>query len=386
MTETNTLIIGGSFSGLACAACLGKNKVNYLLIEKADQIGNPWRNHYERLHLHTHKALSHLPHLPFPSKTDKYPSRQEVVQYLDDYCWEMGIFPKLNTEAQRIYKEGERWLVITNKEPIVCENLILASGPFGKPRKGNWKGEEQFQGPILHSSQYKSGRDFRGKRMLVVGFGNSACEIALDLHEQGAFPSLSVRSAVNVLPRDILGIPVLQIGVWMSSIPPKLADKLNAPLIKFLTGDIEKLGLKKLPYGPLEQITTHQQVPLLDLGTLKLIRDGNCPVFGEISHLEPHQVVFKDGKTLDADGIIAAIGYEKNYGQHLMDLTKERIQDLSLPIQKQQFAGKDGLYFCGYYISPTGQIREIASDAQWIAQQILKDQKKKNQVALAKTQ
>src|SRR4029079_8537650 len=95
-----------------------------------------------------------------------------------------------------------------------------------------FKGMETFPGKILHSYGYKTGRDFKGQNVLVVGFGNSACEIAIDLYEQGAVPSMSVRSPVNVIPRDIMGIPILRLSLPMSLLPPGLADKIIAPLMR----------------------------------------------------------------------------------------------------------------------------------------------------------
>ena len=97
-------------------------------------------------------------------------------------------------------------------------------------------------GKIVHSFQYKSGEDFKGQKVLVIGFGNSACEIAIDLYEQGAIPSMAVRSPVNIIPRDILGIPILEISLLMSRLPPRMADKLNAPLLRLMFGDITNLG------------------------------------------------------------------------------------------------------------------------------------------------
>ena len=215
--------------------------------------------------------------------------------------------------------------------------------------------------------------EFKNQKVLVVGFGNSACEIAINLYEQGASPALSVRSAVNVLPRDIFGIPVLQLGLLMSNLPPRMADKMNAPLIRLLTGDIRKLGLRKLPYGPMEQMQKDQSVPLLDIGTLKLIREGHCVVYDDIDRIENKTVFFKDGRKDEFDAIVAAIGYDKGYAQDLLQVDKCRFEDLCVSVDKQKYFGKDGLYFCGFYVSPTGQIREIGLDAQKIAKNISKN-------------
>ena len=181
---------------------------------------------------------------------------------------------------------------------------------------------------------------------------------------------MSVRSAVNVLPRDILGIPILQLGLMMSALPPRIADKLNAPLISLIVGDITKLGLRKLPYGPFEQMQKDQSVPLSDIGTLKLIREGHCAVYDDIDHIENKTVFFKSGREENFDAIVAAIGYHKGFEQDILHVDKSRFEDLNVKVDKQKYFGKDGLYFCGFYVSPTGQIREIGLDAQKIAKSI----------------
>ena len=368
--ETNTLIVGASVSGLASAGCLGKEGIDYIIIEKHGAVVTPWRNHYERLHLHTNKKLSHLPYKKFPSENPRYPTRLQVVEYMDDYQEEFDINPFFNTEAKSIYREGDHWITETNAGKFRSKNLIMATGAYGLPRNIEFKGMESFPGKILHSSRYKTGKDFKDQKVLVVGFGNSACEIAIDLYEQGAFPSLSVRSAVNVLPRDVFGIPVLQLALLMNVFPPRLADKMNAPLIDLITGDITKLGLRKLPYGPMEQIKKDQSVPLLDIGTLKLIREKHCTVYDDIVLIQNKTVHFKNGRKEDFDAIVAAIGYSKGYEQDLLKTDKTRFDDLNVKAGKQKYFGKDGLYFCGFYISPTGQFREIGMDAKKIAKSI----------------
>jgi cation diffusion facilitator CzcD-associated flavoprotein CzcO len=370
--ETNTLIIGASVAGLASAACLGVENIDYIIVEKHAEVVTPWRNHYERLHLHTNKNLSHLPYKKFNPAIPLYPSRMQVVEYMDSYQREFDIKPQFNTEAKSIVREGEYWITETSNGKIKSKNLIMATGAYGLPRRIDFKGMETFPGKIIHSSQFKNALEFKGKKVLVIGFGNSACEIAINLHEQGASPALAVRSAVNVLPRDIFGIPVLQLGLLMSNFPPRFADKMNAPLIRFLTGDIQKLGLRKLPYGPLEQMQKDQSVPLLDIGTLKLIREGHCAVYDDIERIEGKTVIFKSGRKAEFDAIVAAIGFNKGYEQNLLQVERERFEDLSVGTSKQKYFGKDGLYFCGFYVSPTGQIREIGIDAKKIAKSIVK--------------
>jgi indole-3-pyruvate monooxygenase len=372
--KTNTLIVGASVSGLASAACLQKQNIDYLIIEKTNSIGTPWRNHYHRLHLHTNKRISNLPYKKFDSPIPRYPSRQQVVDYLEDYQRELGIDPIFNTEAKGIKKDAVDWVTETNNETFHSRYVIIATGAFTKPKPVYFKGIETFPGKILHSYEYKTGSDFKGQKVLVVGFGNSACEIAIDLYEQGAQPSMSVRSPVNVIPRDVFGIPILELSLLMSNLPPGFADAVNAPLLRLLVGNITKLGLKRLPYGPLEQIRKNASIPLLDIGTIKLIREGHVSVHDDIDHIEDRTIYFIDGKKHQFDAIVAGIGYYRDY-EEFIEVDPSRFEDLKQPVHKQKYFGKDGLYFCGFWISPTGQIREIGLDARTIAKDIARKEK-----------
>jgi len=172
-----------------------------------------------------------------------------------------------------------------------------------------------------------------------------------------------------MIPRDILGIPVLRLSMLLSRLPPRLADSINALLLRILFGDITKLGLKKMPYGVFEQIQKDRQIPLLDIGTVKHIRKRHISVCDNIDYVEGNTVHFTNGKKEDFDAIIAAIGYEPDFAE-FMHLDNERGEDLKMRIDRQKYFGKDGLYSCGFWIGPTGVIREISLDAQRIAKDI----------------
>jgi indole-3-pyruvate monooxygenase len=141
-----------------------------------------------------------------------------------------------------------------------------------------------------------------------------------------------------------------------------------------LIGDITKLGLKKLPYGPLEQVHRDGRIPLLDIGTIKHIREGHIKIFDNIDFINGETVYFTDGKRQDYDAIVACIGYNRDNAK-IIDVDSNRFEDLKVCINKQKFFGKDGLYFCGFWVTPTGQIREIALDALKIAKDIANKEK-----------
>src|SRR6185437_475835 len=229
-TSTHTLIIGASVAGLATAAALGRRQIPYCILERHGEIAAPWRSHYHRLHLHTPKSISHLPFKEFGKNIPRYPSRQQVVDYLDEYRGAFGIEPLFDTEARKIRWEGGQWITETDKGIFRSVHLVIATGVYDKPRSIDCTGIDTFPGPVLHSGDYVTGKTFSGRKVLVIGFGNSACEIAIDLYEQGAIPSLSVRSPVNVVPRDVFGIPILRLSYFLDALPPRIADRLSAPL------------------------------------------------------------------------------------------------------------------------------------------------------------
>ena len=367
---TNTLIIGASAAGLACAARLKRYQVPFEIIEQHDHVGHAWRHHYDRLHLHTHKSSSSLPYLKFPREVPQYPARAQVITYLETYCEQLGITPRYNTVAEKVNHSNQGWTTKTNTAHITSENLIICTGNTNVPKKVDKPGMETFPGRVIHSSEYTNGEPFKDQKVLVVGFGNSACEIAICLHEHGASPAMSVRSPVNVIPRDIMGIPVLKLGILLSKLPPALADQLNRPLMNLLVGDIEKYGLKKLPYGPMEQIAKDHSIPLLDIGTMDLIKRGLVRIYGDISSIR-EDIVYFESDQQPFDAIIMATGYRTGL-EDLMTLSSERLADIQMKLENRKFFGGDNLYFCGFFVAPTGMLREINIESGYIAKHISK--------------
>jgi indole-3-pyruvate monooxygenase len=155
----------------------------------------------------------------------------------------------------------------------------------------------------------------------------------------------------------------------LSHLPPRLADRISAPLIRGSIGDVRRLGLERMPYGAITQIVRDGKAPVLDIGVVRLIRAGKVQVFGGVDRIAGSTVYFADGRREDFDAIVAGIGYERNYSE-IVKVEGRRFDDLRVAVDKQRYFGEDGLYFCGYRVSPTGQIREIGRDARKIAADI----------------
>jgi indole-3-pyruvate monooxygenase len=365
--QVETLIIGASAAGLATAAALQTAGRPFEILEGSDAVGVAWRGHYDRLHLHTPKSASALPGLPMPRDWPRYPAREQVIEYLERYRAHHRLEPHFEQPVSRLEREDGGWLAITPDKEWRAQNVVVATGANRQPVRPQWPGQESFQGDVLHSSQYRNGTGWRGRPVLVVGFGNSACEQAIDLVESGAIAHQSVRSPVNVVPRDVMGlVPVLQLGIVMQHLPPAVADALAWPMIRTTVGDVRKVGLRKLPYGPNTQIARDHHIPLLDIGTMKHIRAGRIVVHPGIERFTADGVVFTDGTALAVDAVVLGTGYRPGLADFLVD-ADQVCDEQGLPRVSGRATALPGLYFCGQYIAPAGMLREIGIEARRIA-------------------
>lgn len=365
--STGTLVIGASAAGLATAACLQEAGGSFEILERGDTVGQAWRGHYDRLHLHTPKSSSALPGLRMPSEWPRYPSRDQVVDYLERYAAHHRLQPRYGQEVTRLERIDDEWVATATDGQWRAPDVVIATGANSRPVRPTWPGLDSYRGQVMHSSEFRNGDPWKGRPVLIVGFGNSACEQAMDLLERGARPHLSVRSAVNVIPRDAYGlVPVLQLGILMRRLPLPVADALAWPMIRTTVGDIRKLGLRKLPYGPITQIAREHHVPVLDIGVVELIREGRIGVHGNIQRFTEDSVVFSGGEALPVDAVVLATGYRPALEEFLVGW-QQVCDDKGLPLVSGRPTALPGLYFCGQYVSPAGMLREIGIEARRIA-------------------
>ena len=362
--QTETLVIGAGPAGLAAGACLTRVGAPFVIVEQAMAVGSSWRGHYDRIHLHTDRVNSALPLLAFPPGTARYPSRHEVITYLERYAQHFQLTPRFQEQVGNVRSEGGEWITTTTVGIYRSRNVIVASGFNAVPHMPRWAGQESFRGRILHSSEYRNGEPFGGQSVLVVGLGNSAGEIAIDLHEHGARVAMAVRGPVNIVPRDILGISILTVAIGVSHLPARLADAMVAPLLRMTVGDITKLGFRKAADGPITQIRRSSKVPLVDVGTVRLVRERHIELLRGIRSLSDNTVTFDDGSSYHFDAIVAATGFRPGVERFL-----ESGSD-SLNSERSHATRAKNLYFCGFSVTPTGMFREIGIEARRIAQRI----------------
>src|SRR5580698_3646792 len=341
--------------------------LNAAVLDKADTVGSAWRRHYDRLHLHTDRRHSGLPRMAMPASYPAYPSRAQMVDYLESYAARFGIRPTLNTAVSRIGRDGAQWRAETTQGPFSAPVVVIATGMADTPHRPAWPGSDSYRGLLIHSSEYRNPQSVAAKRALVVGFGNSGGEIALDLANAGVDTTLAVRGPVQILPRDLLGFPILSWAILQQPLPARLVDTLNAPVLRLAVGSIEKLGLQRAAKGPRQMIEEDGRVPLIDIGTLAKIRDGSIRVRGGIDRFTPDGVVFADGREEKFDAVVLATGFRSDLRGLIPDVDGV-LDEHGTPRVTGQATTAPGLYFCGHIVSPTGQLREIGIEALRIAE------------------
>jgi len=290
-------VIGAGPAGLATAAKLLNARVPFVVLEKEAVAGYAWRTRYPRLHLHTVGPSSQLPGWPFPEHFPTYVSASDLAAYYDGYARTI-LAPHVlyNATVTAAAQTGEGWVLqvahrsangAIKRHRFVAAALVVATGQEGTPVLPAIKGLRSFRGKAMHSAAWRGGAEHAGKTSLVVGFGNSGAEIALDLWEQGAANvTVTVRSPINVMPRWLVAIYPHGLGLVRSLLyferflaPAWLSDILGSYVIyPLLYSDLPALGLPLSSGGVKSDLLRHHRAPLLDIGTIDLIRRGEIRV------------------------------------------------------------------------------------------------------------
>ncbi|AUX26456.1 hypothetical protein SOCEGT47_070250 [Sorangium cellulosum] len=372
MEESHVLVIGAGPSGLAVGACLREQGIPFLLLEQSDAVGAAWRRHYDRLHLHTVKRLSALPGQPWPKYAPPYPSRRQMIEYLQRYAERFRLEPRFGAEVVRAHREGSRWVTRTRAGEFKGHALVVATGYNRVPNVPAWPGQERFGGPVLHSSAYRSGAAFRGQRVLVVGAGNSGSEIAMDLWEHGAEATLSARSGIHVIPRDPFKLPAqLNALALYGGLPLSVADRLATAVLSRAVGDLSRLGIRPPAVGPGFRAVKEGRIPLIDNGTIALIRQGKIRVVPGPRAFTETGVVFTDERELPFDAVVLATGYRAGLDDFLEDAARYT-DERGYPRWHGAPAPAPGLFFVGFRNPITGQLRDIAVEAPRVARHLRK--------------
>jgi cation diffusion facilitator CzcD-associated flavoprotein CzcO len=307
-TVNKQLIIGAGFVGLGIAQALKAAKIPYDQVDASDDIGGNWYHGvYETAHIISSKKVTQFSHFPMPAHYPDFPSAQQMLDYLHTFADHFQLRPniELNRKVVDVRPvENNLWQVtFANEEQRVYKGIILCNGHHWCKHFPELQGE--FSGKIIHSKDYKSPEQLRNQRVLVIGGGNSACDIAAEAARVGAKSVLSLRESVWFLPKTFAGKPVVDlVRGWM----PEWFQRLIAyGIIRLTFGKHEDYGMSKPNYRIFEKHPTlNSEVPYY-------IKHGRIAVKPQIQQLAGDTVQFTDGSEEAFDLIVCATGFYVAY-------------------------------------------------------------------------
>ena len=360
----DVLVIGAGPAGLATSAALTRAGVGHRVLERGDQVGHTWAHLYDSLVLHTAKRLSALPGLPFPSSTPRFPTRRDLLDYLRRYADTFRLPIDTRTDVVSVRRDGGGWVVRTAAgADLHAGAVVVATGIVANPYEPAIPHRDEFRGRLLHSVDYHRPDSFTGRRVLVVGAGNSAGEIAVELAREGAQVTLAVRTGAIVVPREVAGIPIQYFGVALGALP-RSAQRLATSAM----GQVSTLlhGRAILPAPPR---SVCPRVPLIGLHLADALRARTILLKGGIAAFTESGVQFDDMSEAAFDAVILATGYRAAVGL-LGPLI--HVDPCGFARRRDRVASDDqqDLYFVGHNYGIQGALYNIARDARIVARHL----------------
>lgn len=396
MTHVEVVVVGAGPGGLAVAAALKDAGVSALVIDRAPHVGSSWRGHYDRLRLHTPRRWSGLPGFPIPSGFGRWVARDDVVHYLEAYAAHHRLELRLGSRVTRVtrltrvvptdraeiadHPEGTeatgvtgaaRWVVhLEDDSTIAAGHVVVATGYNHTPVTPDWPGLDGFTGEVVLARDYRNGRPYAGRDVLVVGTGNTGTEIATDLAEHGALRVwLAVRTPPHILPRTRMGVPAQATGILVRRLPPRLVDRAAHLLAAVQEPDLTAYGMPR-PGPDLYSRVLAGRVPVQDVGIVDAIRARRVEPVAAVASCDGPDVVLADGRRLRPDAVVVATGYRAGLEPLVGHLGVLDGRGLPLVHGAHEPAGAAGLWFTGFTNPISGMLRELRIDAERIAAQI----------------
>lgn len=371
-SDPAVVILGGGHNGLSVAARLAALDVPTLVIERMPRIGDTWRRRYASLALHSVMHVDHLPYMPFPPTWTAHTPKDKWADFLESYAQllDLNVWTGTTFKDASYDEDAQSWTIHVEREDGSVRELhprhfVIAAGLNGPPKIPEVKGLDTFTGEWAHSGEYQRAGDWAGKRVLVVGCGVSAHEMAHDLYEHGADVTMMQRGATYVITYETFNkywfglytedqqLPIELADMVAYALPNLSADPVYRQLVELAKEDDKELldALQargfKLEWGPdgTGIIGSHmagRDSYQIDIGASALVADGRVKLKSgvELAEVQGSTAIFTDGSTLDdVDLILFATGYHQ-----LWDHIKPALGGAADKIDKVYGRAEDGEY------------------------------------------
>ena len=315
MSERRYAVIGAGPSGLSAARALQKAGIQFDGYEASRGVGglwdidNPRSTMYESAHLISSRTTTEFREFPMDSTAD-YPSHRTLVQYFRDFADHFGLTEKFRfqTRVTAVDKTDAGWMVRAigpdGESEQAYDGVILANGTLAEPNIPTFRGD--FTGEIMHTSAYKSASQLDGKRVLIIGAGNSGCDIAVDAVHHAASVDMSVRRGYYFVPRYLFGKPSDTLNQG-KPLPARLKQIVDKRVLQAFTGDPVRFGFPKPDYR------LYESHPIVNTLILNHLGQGDLQIRPDIDRFDGQTVHFRDGTSGEYDLVLLATGYTLDY-------------------------------------------------------------------------
>ena len=315
-------VIGAGPHGLSALKALLQNGLDADGFEREQDVGGNWNfgatnsRVYRSTHLISSKPFTQFPDFPMPDRYPDYPGHADIKQYFSAYARHFGLLERIRfgTEVVRVEPVGDgadTWRVTVRdvesgvEDSAVYAGVVIANGHNWNPKMPHYPGQEAFTGEILHSADYKDADVLRGRRVLVVGAGNTGCDVAVESAQNAARTWHSTRRGYYYNPKYVMGRPSDQTADLLLALKLPLAIRrmMFGASLRIAVGDFTRFGLKKPDHAFFE---TH---PIVNQQLVYYVGHGDITPVDDIDHFEPEGVVFTDGRRADVDVVVFCTGY-----------------------------------------------------------------------------
>src|SRR5690554_2363862 len=309
-------IIGAGPMGLASARNLQKLGIPFIGFEQHSDVGglwdidNPHSTMYESAHLISSKRMTEFAEFPMDDSVAPYPHHSEMRRYFHDYAshFQLRRHYEFNTRVIELTPDGDGWMLLSERDGVQqrrrFDGVLIANGTLHKPNIPGLPG--QFSGELMHSADYRSPEVFKGKRVLLVGCGNSGADIAVDAVHHAASVDISLRRGYYFLPKFVRGRPIDTLG-GKRRLPRPLKQRVDAAMIRMILGKPSDYGLPDPDYR------MYESHPVVNSLILHHLGHGDITPRRDIAAIDGHTVTFTDGERGDYDVLLLATGYKLNY-------------------------------------------------------------------------
>ncbi|WP_206795395.1 NAD(P)/FAD-dependent oxidoreductase [Amycolatopsis sp. MtRt-6] len=311
-------VVGAGPSGIAAAAALRGAGYRVEVLERHSAVGgiwdiaNPGTPMYETAHYISSRTVSGFPGFPMPADYPDYPRHDRILSYIRSYADYTGVTPLVRTGHEVVKGElraNGRWHVSVRTAAGEAERryraLVLATGHQWEPRMPSWPGT--FDGELMHAKEYTGPGQLRGKRVLVIGGGNSGVDIVSDAARDARSATISLRRGYWFIPKHMFGKPVDVIAESGPRLPKRLEQLVFQALLRTVVGDLRRFGLPRPDHRVLD---SH---PIVNSTLLQLLAHGDVTVAPDVRAFAGDRVEFTDGRCLPFDTVIAATGYRVSF-------------------------------------------------------------------------